>query len=410
VAPSPIAVDVADGLGVAGHDVEIVERKGLGHPDTMCDAMMESVSVALCREYLRVFGAILHHNCDKGLLIAGGAEHALGGGRITAPMRLIFGDRASFGAGAKRVDVPAIAVDAARAWLRSHLPRLDPERHFAYQVELQPGSEELTALFDGKGVLGANDTSAGVGYAPLSETERLVLATERCVNGTEFKRRFPVTGEDVKVMGIRRGSRLDLSLAVPLVDTLVTSEAAYFAIRRAVRDDVLASLRSRLAAIDELSLEVNPLDREGAGLAGMYLTVLGTSAEGADSGQVGRGNRVNGLIAFHRPQSLEATAGKNPVSHVGKIYNVLAHRLAGLIHTRVAGVSEATVWLVSRIGRPIDEPQLAQVGLRLAPGATLSDVAPGARAIVEEELARLPAFCAELAEGKHPVVGPLACD
>ena len=66
--------------------------------------------------------------------------------------------------------------------------------------------------------------------------------------------------------------------------------------------------------------------RHDRGAGGMYLTVLGTSADGADGGQVGRGNRVNGLISLHRPMSTEAAAGKNPVSHVGKIYNLLAHR------------------------------------------------------------------------------------
>jgi S-adenosylmethionine synthetase len=56
---------------VAEAEVEIVERKGLGHPDTLCDAAMEHISQALSEAYLERFGAILHHNCDKGLLVAG---------------------------------------------------------------------------------------------------------------------------------------------------------------------------------------------------------------------------------------------------------------------------------------------------------------------------------------------------
>ena len=70
----------------------------------------------------------------------------------------------------------------------------------------------------------------------------------------------------------------------------------------------------------------------------MYLTLLGTSAEQGDSGQVGRGNRVCGLISLNRPMSVEAAAGKNPVSHVGKIYNVLAHELAMRIYAESAVV------------------------------------------------------------------------
>ena len=52
---------------------EIVERKGLGHPDTICDALTENLSRALSRVYLERFGAILHHNVDKVLLCGGAA-------------------------------------------------------------------------------------------------------------------------------------------------------------------------------------------------------------------------------------------------------------------------------------------------------------------------------------------------
>ncbi|MBS1126757.1 MAG: methionine adenosyltransferase, partial [Nitrospirae bacterium] len=66
-----IVVEEFKGISVTGHRVEIVERKGTGHPDFMCDALMEAISVALSREYQKTFGTILHHNIDKGLLAAG---------------------------------------------------------------------------------------------------------------------------------------------------------------------------------------------------------------------------------------------------------------------------------------------------------------------------------------------------
>lgn len=73
---------------VEGQRVELVERKGKGHPDTICDAVAESVSLALCREYKAAFGRILHHNADKGMLVAGQTLPRLGGGRVVEPMRL----------------------------------------------------------------------------------------------------------------------------------------------------------------------------------------------------------------------------------------------------------------------------------------------------------------------------------
>jgi S-adenosylmethionine synthetase len=133
----------------------------------------------------------------------------------------------------------------------------------------------------------------------------------------------------------------------------------------------------------------------------MYLSVLGTSAEDADSGEVGRGNQVNGIIALNRPRGSEAAAGKNPVSHVGKIYSVLTHLLANQIYRQVPGLDHVLVWLCSRIGVPINEPQAAAVQLKLSRGSKLAEIADSVRQIVNRELERMPEFCNELAQGKY---------
>ena len=393
------------GPGPGADPIEIVERKGLGHPDTICDLVMDRVSRALCAAYVETFGAVLHHNCDKGLLAAGAVEHRLGGGRVLEAMRLVVGDRATAEAGGRRIDVEEIAVEAARAWFRESLRHVDPVRDLRIDVALRAGSEQLRALFaEGDGtVAGANDTSAAVGFAPLTPTETLVIETERYLNSAEFHAVFPEAGEDVKVMGVRRRGELDLTVAMPLVDRHVDSEAAYFRRIDDARTALEARLASRFAAFERVHVRLNALDRRGRGLEGMYLTVIGTSAEDADSGEVGRGNRVNGLICLNRPASSEAAAGKNPVSHVGKIYNVLTHLLAARIHEAVDGVAGATVWLASRIGEPVDRPATAGVALDLGEGAALEDVRPQVDEVVGRELARVPALCRELAEGRHAV-------
>jgi S-adenosylmethionine synthetase len=72
---------------------------------------------------------------------------------------------------------------------------VDPEKHVKYQVEINPGSQGLVDIFKRKGkVLGANDTSAAVGYAPMTRTEKTVLNTEKYVNSKDFKERFPEAG------------------------------------------------------------------------------------------------------------------------------------------------------------------------------------------------------------------------
>jgi S-adenosylmethionine synthetase len=163
-------------------------------------------------------------------------------------------------------------------------------------------------------------------------------------------------------------------------------------------------LQSRLEQLDELTLGVNVLDRHGEGLAGIYASVLGISAESADSGEVGRGNRVNGLISFCRPGGSEAAAGKNPVGHTGKIYGVLADRLAGRLVGAVPGLEEITLWLSSEIGRPVHQPRVAFALVHLAPGAVLADVADATETMIASELAQLPAFCRDVAADVHTVV------
>jgi S-adenosylmethionine synthetase len=134
----------------------------------------------------------------------------------------------------------------------------------------------------------------------------------------------------------------------------------------------------------------------------MYLSLLGTSAEDADSGQVGRGNRVNGVIPLNRPVSGEAAAGKNPVSHIGKIYAVLSHRIADQIYQQVGGVREAYVWLVGQIGRPINEPWVAVQLIETSDGEH-ERIKQESELVIDRELNRLTDFCRELTEGKYPV-------
>jgi S-adenosylmethionine synthetase len=387
---------------IAEQKFEIVERKGLGHPDSICDAVMEEIARAINGEYQKRFGEILHNNIDKGLLVAGRVSRRLGGGRVLRPMELVIGDRATSRVGKVRIPIKEIAIEAAGEWFRKSLRHVNPDRHLKYRVVLAQGSEELTDIFRREtAVREANDTSAAVGYAPLSETEQMILWVERYLNSPTFKAAFPETGEDVKVMGVRADRSLNLTVAMPLLCQAISSEAAYF--RK--KEEIVQALRRALPpspSLDNVRLTLNALDREGRGLGGMYLSLLGTSAEDADSGQVGRGNRVNGVIPLNRPVSAEAAAGKNPMSHIGKIYNVLSHRMAEQIYQRVGGLVEVYVWLVGQIGRPIDQPWVA-VQLLPAAGAEFEVLGRGAQQVIDQELARLPEFCIELAEGRYPV-------
>ncbi|MCM0081868.1 methionine adenosyltransferase [Geomonas sp. Red32] len=399
-----ILVERYKGVSITEQSVEIVERKGTGHPDQICDCVMDAVSVALSQAYLREFGTILHHNIDKGLLSAGRVEKRFGGGEMIEPMELTVGDRATFSAFGRVIPVHDLAREAINGWVRRNLHRLDPARHLDIRFKLAPGSDELTDIFErGGAVREANDTSAAVGYYPLSPTEEAVLAMERELNGASFKARNPDTGEDVKVMGLRRGDELDMTVAMPLIAAEIRSEEEYFARKKAILADMEAFLAAGRRPFRRTSVHFNTLDCPGRGQGGVYLSLLGTSAEDADSGQVGRGNRVNGLIPIGRPIGTEAAAGKNPVSHVGKIYNVLSHRMAREIVEGVEGVRGAIVLLLSRIGHPVDKPLMANAQLLLEEGRGLDEVTPQVEEIMAHALGGIGDFCLGLARGEFPV-------
>lgn len=395
-----IEIEKLGATPITERKVEMVERKGLGHPDFICDSIMNQVSVELCKEYMRRFGAIMHHNIDKGLLVAGEVKTKFGGGVILKPMRIIFGDRATFEVEDEFIDVSGLAIDTAKQWLNDNLRFVKPDS-IEYQVEIASGSVELTDIFKRKdAILGANDTSAAVGYAPMTPTETIVLETERFLNLPDFKKSFPESGEDIKVMGLRNGNDLLLTVADPLIDMFIESEEEYFRKKDELLDEIMTYVAERTEL--ETSVALNTLDREGRGMGGIYVTVTGTSAEDADSGQVGRGNRVNGIIPLNRPTSSEAAAGKNPVSHVGKIYNVLSYRIANEIYINVPDIKEVYVWLLSQIGEPIDQPKIAAAQVIMERG-TVKEVEKEVNDVIDKELANIQEFCMDLAYGKIKV-------
>lgn len=380
--------------------MEICERKGLGHPDSICDAIMNQFSIELSKEYLRRFDAILHHNLDKGLIAAGSSKVKFGGGEILKPMLIVYGDRATFEIGSEVVPVDEIAINSTNKWLKKNLRFVDPDKHVRHQIEIKPGAASLQDIFKRKGTyLGANDTSAAVGYAPLSKTERLILDLESHLNSPGFKKEFPESGEDIKIMGFRNGRKLSLTVAMAFVDRFISSEADYFRKKSQIQDAIDKFIASS-SDFEDVKVDLNALDVKGRGIDGLYLTVLGTSADTGDSGQVGRGNNVVGVIPLMRPMSSEAAAGKNSISHVGKIYNLLTYRIANQVCGQVNGIKETYIWLLSRIGKPINEPAVCSAQVILDDGVGIRDIQPQIEEVIAHEFEHLDQFCMDLAQGK----------
>ncbi|HUW51260.1 MAG TPA: methionine adenosyltransferase [Sulfuricella sp.] len=341
---------------VEQRQVEICEHKGVGHPDVITDGVCEGVSRALSFAYIKTYGHILHHNVDKGLLVAGRSTPRFGGGTIDEPARLIVSGRAT--RPGQGFDVRGIAAAAARIYLDERLH--GAAAGFEIDPQIREGSANLKQVFarSARATL-ANDTSFGVGFAPYSPLEQAVLRLAERLRSAGFRQRFPCAGMDFKVMGKRMGEETAFTVALAFVDRHVESVPDYFHHKARICEYLGQDIGPAA------SLRLNTLDDPAAtDESGIYLTVSGLSAEMGDDGQVGRGNRACGLITPGRPMSLEAVAGKNPVSHVGKLYNVLAMMMARDIHERLDEVDGVAVQILSAIGEPIDQPQVAAIEIQ----------------------------------------------
>ena len=339
---------------------EICEHKGIGHPDSLCDGVAEAVSQALCAAYLREYGEIRHHNVDKALLVGGQSTPSFGGGRVGQPIRLIVAGRADpLPNGGAITD---LARGAAHDYLANALHC--PVDVFRIESAVRNGSPNLRRVIaSGVSAPVANDTSFGVGFAPYSPLEQTVLRLAEHLRSASFREAFPMAGDDFKIMGRRIDERVGVTIALAFMDREVESAVHYFS----QKAEMANWLGSRLDRPCEI--RINTLDDPDAtDETGLYLTVTGLSAEHGDDGQVGRGNRVSGLITPCRAMSLEAAAGKNPVSHVGKIYNVLAMALASALVSRIPEIEEAQVQLLSAIGQPVNRPQLVAIEAATADG------------------------------------------
>ncbi|OYR50703.1 S-adenosylmethionine synthetase [Halorubrum sp. Ea1] len=379
-----IQVSRLDRRAVEDQEVEIVERKGIGHPDSICDGVAESVSRALSQLYLDRVGKVLHYNTDETQLVAGRAAPAYGGGEVVEPIYLLIVGRATKEYEGEQLPVDSTALAAARDYLAEAIPELEYGTDVVVDVKLGEGSGDLQDVFgeETQQVPMANDTSFGVGHAPLTETETIVHEAERALNG-RYHDEHPELGPDVKIMGKREGDRIDITVAAAMVDRYVDGLDAY--------DDAVNDVREFVTGLAqdhtdrEVHVDVNTADDYDEG--SVYLTVTGTSAEQGDDGSVGRGNRANGLITPNRPMSMEATSGKNPVNHIGKIYNLLSTRIAESVTDEVDGIRDLQVRLLSQIGRPIDEPHVADAQLVTEEGVALGDIEAEVLTIVDRELA-----------------------
>ncbi|MEV7466821.1 methionine adenosyltransferase [Streptomyces kronopolitis] len=382
----------------------IVERKGLGHPDTLADHLAERLSRAYSRYTVRHFGAVLHHNFDKLALLGGASEVRYGGGAMTAPIRVLVNGRAAPTCGGERIPVTEIVETEIRAFFAERLPEVSDHLDIVFNItsNSSPGAvvtgdgvPDRTRWFNPRSIEDlrerrerlSNDTSLGTGWAPENAFESFVRElVDHLSSDSDFTRAHSWCGSDVKLMGYWDGEQADVVLCVPQKSRHVASRAEYIRSTETVLDEChrMAALRLSGATVGfRLNARDVPEQDE------LYLTYTGSSIESGDEGVVGRGNRVNGLITPLRPMNLEGANGKNPVYHVGKLYNIAAQRLAHRLHEATGEPAE--VHLVSTTGQRLDQPW--RILVRLSSASVEVDKVQD---LVNEAMDEFPALTDEL--------------
>lgn len=350
-------------------DLTILERKGWGHPDTLADHLAERLSRAYSRYTQQEFGAVLHHNFDKLGLLGGASEVRYGSGRMTASVRVLVNGRAARSCGGAQIPVADLIYDEVTVFFREHLPELDGHVTIELNVTANSspgavitgqGPSDREKWFAPKSVedlrerkqLSANDTSLGTGWAPQNRIETFVRTLADHFSGPDgFKLTHPWCGSDVKVMVLGLADELDVVLAVPQKCAHVGSRGEYLANKNEVLAECTLLAERELPGVSaRFRLNARDIPERDE----LYLTYTGSSIESGDEGVVGRGNRIDGLITPLRPMNIEGVNGKNPVYHVGKLYNLAANRIAARLHDATGAYAE--VHLISATGQRLDRP------------------------------------------------------
>jgi S-adenosylmethionine synthetase len=380
---------------VEKQQIELVERKGIGHPDSIADGLAEAASRALCAEYLKKYEMILHHNTDETQIVAGESSPAYGGGEILKPIYALLVGRATKEFEGKKIAVESTILSAARDYLKNTIPNLNLEKDIILDCKYGTGSSDLCDVFNRDKIAMSNDTSFGVGHAPFSELENIVYNTERMLR-TDLKNTIPAIGEDIKVMGFRNEDEVNLTIGCAMVGKYVDDISHYVNIKNELKEYVL-KLTDKYT---DRAVVVNVNTADNIEKDSIYLTVTGTSAEMGDDGSVGRGNRCNGLITPNRPMSMEATSGKNPINHIGKIYNLLSSQMANDIVKAVPYIEDVHVRILSQIGKPIDQPLVANAQIVPKVGANFNSMKSEVESVIDDWLSNINMITELVAKGE----------
>lgn len=352
--------------------LEVVERKGIGHPDTVADQLAEITSIAFTKYCLEEFGYPLAHNVDKIGLMGGKSYIDYEVGRLEKPIRVLLNGRLTRDFAGREIPVLDIVLQAMKTQLGKALPELDVDTqvrfidestdYSKYSYKFHPrGVEDVPELQDAY----ASDTVAVVSTYPNTPTENITLALEGFFYDRDGKPRFSDIGQDIKVMVRRIGRDYKITLAVPFFAKDIKNESAYWSRKDDIEKQLFMFARELLSEANSVQLFVNTQDNfrhkrnEPLPARALYLVTTGGALDFGEEGFVGRGNNRHGIIPSMRPYTMEAPYGKNPKYHAGKVLAVVADNIAVEIGERFE--CETEVWIMPNNSDPLLKPSFVVV-------------------------------------------------
>lgn len=364
-------------------EFEVVETKGKGHPDNICDTLAEKISSNYSKYCIEKYGVILRHMIDKLSILGGGSIVHFGKGEMIAPIRLLVNGRFTDRYKDEKIDYMKIVKETIKSYFNELFPLLDTDKYLVIIDNTHhnegPGvvynNDETTKnermkffeVTDEKDIerhnnhYKCNDTSTTVSYYPMSDLEKTVLEIEQTLNSSEYKNNNPWVGSDIKVMGMRKYNKVEITSCVPLISLCVSNIDDYKKKLEILRLEIEKIVRKYFKE-NEIFIYLNTRDNYEKN--DLYLTAIGSAVESGDEGAVGRGNRSRGVIPFSRNFSMEAACGKNPVYHTGKLFTAIGDIISKKIYDKYQ--IENIVYCTSKMGDEICDPWNVSVELNKA--------------------------------------------
>lgn len=352
---------------------EVVETKGKGHPDNICDTLAEKISANYSKYCLENYGMILRHMIDKLSILGGGTKVKFNGGEMISPIKILVNGRFTDRYNNQKIDYMKIVNETIKKYFHELFPMIDIEKDLliidnthhnegpgvVYNDDNTTKSEraKFFEVVNDEDVTKhnnhnrCNDTSTTVSYYPMSKLEKTVLNIEQLLNSNNYKKVKPWVGNDIKVMGMRKDKKIEITSCVPLISKYVRDIDDYKEKLSEIKKDIENEIKKQFKNCDLIVYLNTRDDYENNDL---YMTLTGSAVESGDEGAVGRGNRSRGVIPFSRNFSMEAACGKNPVYHTGKLFTAIGDIISQKIYEKYK--VENIVYCTSKMGDSINNP------------------------------------------------------